>query len=153
MVNFIIWLTAGAVIGGMTTLIIRRRHSLLLLNIIVGSVGAFVTGYLFLPLLLHISTIRFSLPGLLLSLGGSIVLLAVVNFYVREHTMANIDMEDQWNMVRRKISYRWSKITKDDVEQINGSHDQLLRLIEERYDVTELEAEDQLQRFLRAVLT
>ena len=45
--NFIIWLIAGAVIGGLATLIIRRSN--LLLNIVVGSLGGFLAGYL-LPL-------------------------------------------------------------------------------------------------------
>lgn len=152
MVNYIIWLIAGAVTGGLVTLLVRRRRPILLLNIAVGSVGAFVAGYLLLPLF-HISTISFSLPGLLVSLVGAIAILAVFNFLVREHTMANINMEDQWDLVRRKIHYRWSKITEEDVAQVNSNHDRLIGLIEERYEVSKAEAEDQLQKFLRAVIT
>jgi uncharacterized membrane protein YeaQ/YmgE (transglycosylase-associated protein family) len=46
----------------------HRRRSILLLNIVVGSVGAFAGGYL-LPPMFHINTTSFSLPGLLVSLG------------------------------------------------------------------------------------
>ena len=151
MVNVIVGLIAGAVIGGLTTLIISRRHPILLLNIVVGSVGAFVAGYLLLPFF-HIDTSNFSLPGLLVSLGGSIVLLLVVNFFVREHTMANIDIERQWNQVRNKIHARWSKITDEEADQINGNHDRLINLIVERYSIAKELAEDQLQSFLRAVI-
>jgi len=152
MVNFIIWLIAGAVIGGLATLIMRRRRSILLLNIVVGSVGAFVVGYL-LPPVFHINTISFSLPGLLVSLGGTIVLLVVVNFFVREHTMTNTVIEGQWNQVCNKIHARWGKITEEDADHINGNHDRFINLLEERYGIAKEEAEDQLQSYLRAVIT
>jgi uncharacterized membrane protein YeaQ/YmgE (transglycosylase-associated protein family) len=56
-----------------------------LLNIIVGIVGAFLGGLLLTPLL-GIGTINqnvFSLPGLLVSLLGAIILLAIVNVFTR----------------------------------------------------------------------
>jgi uncharacterized membrane protein YeaQ/YmgE (transglycosylase-associated protein family) len=84
MVNFLVWLIAGAVIGWAATSIMRDRSNLLL-NIIVGVVGAFVAGYLLTPLF-HISTINqgnFSIPALLVSLGGAVILLAVVNVFRR----------------------------------------------------------------------
>jgi uncharacterized membrane protein YeaQ/YmgE (transglycosylase-associated protein family) len=57
----------------------------LMLNVIVGIVGAFVAGWFLTPLF-GISTINqtnFSFPALLLSLGGAIILLAVLNFFRR----------------------------------------------------------------------
>lgn len=152
MVNYIIWLIAGAVIGGLFTIIIHRRRSILLLNIVVGSVGALVAGYLLSPVF-HINTSSFSMPALLVALGGSIVLLLVVNFFVREHTTTNFVIEDQWDQVRNKIHARWNKITEEDVDQINGNHNRFIDMIKERYGVTKELAEDQMQRFLRAVLT
>jgi uncharacterized membrane protein YeaQ/YmgE (transglycosylase-associated protein family)/uncharacterized protein YjbJ (UPF0337 family) len=151
MVNYFIWLLAGAVIGGLVTLIVHRRRPILLLNIVVGSVGAFVVGYLLLPML-HINTTSFSLPGLLVSLGGTIVLLLAVNFFIREHTMPNILMEGHWDMVQRKIHSRWSKITEAEAGQLNGNHEQLVNIIEERYGIAKEHAEDQLQKFLRALI-
>ena len=151
MVNFIVWLIAGAVIGGLATLILRRR-SILLLNIVVGSVGALLVGCLLLPVL-HINTKGFSLPGMLVVLGGTIVLLVFVNFFVREHTTTNIVIEGQWNQVHDKIHTRWDKISEEDADQINGNHDQFINLLEERYGIAKEEADDQLQRFLRAVIT
>ena len=54
-------------------------------NIVVGIIGAMVAGFLLTPLL-GIGTINqnnLSLPGLFVSLLGSIILLAIVNFFRR----------------------------------------------------------------------
>jgi uncharacterized membrane protein YeaQ/YmgE (transglycosylase-associated protein family)/uncharacterized protein YjbJ (UPF0337 family) len=151
MLNFIVWLIAGAVTGGLVTFVIRRRQSILLLNIVVGSVGAFVAGYLLSPVF-HISTTTsFSLPGLLASLGGTIVLLMIVNFFVREHTVPDAVLEGQWNRVRNKIHTRWTRLTEEDIDQIDGKHDRFIRMIQERYGCAKKQAEEQLQGYLRAI--
>jgi len=80
--NFIIWLIAGAVVGWVASSIMgTNRRQGLLLDIVVGIVGAFVAGY-FLSPYFGVATINqndFSMPSLLLSLGGAVILLAVVN--------------------------------------------------------------------------
>jgi uncharacterized membrane protein YeaQ/YmgE (transglycosylase-associated protein family) len=80
MINFIIWIIAGALIGWVASLIMRtNRRQGPIADIIVGIVGAFVGGYLLSPLF-HVSTINegnFSLPALLVSLGGAIILLVI----------------------------------------------------------------------------
>ena len=84
MLNFIVWLIAGAVVGWLASEIMHTREGLLL-NIVVGVVGAFVAGYLLTPLF-HISTINqnnFSVPALLVSLGGAVILLAAVSVFRR----------------------------------------------------------------------
>jgi len=84
MIGFIVWILVGAVIGWLATTIMHDRSGLLI-NIIVGILGAFVAGYLLTPIF-HISTINqgaYSIPALLVSLGGAIILLAVVNFFRR----------------------------------------------------------------------
>jgi uncharacterized membrane protein YeaQ/YmgE (transglycosylase-associated protein family) len=84
MVNFIVWLIVGAVIGWVATSLMGRREGLLL-NIVVGIVGAFVAGIVLTPYL-GIGTINqndFSLPALVVSLLGAIILLAVVNLLSR----------------------------------------------------------------------
>jgi uncharacterized membrane protein YeaQ/YmgE (transglycosylase-associated protein family) len=80
MIGFLIWILVGAIIGWIATELMHDRSNLLI-NIIVGIVGAFVAGYLLTPLF-HISTINqgaYSIPALLVSLGGAIILLFVVN--------------------------------------------------------------------------
>jgi uncharacterized membrane protein YeaQ/YmgE (transglycosylase-associated protein family)/uncharacterized protein YjbJ (UPF0337 family) len=153
MVNVFVWLIAGAVIGGLATLIMHRRHSILLLSIIVGSVGAFLAGYWLSPMF-GLKTTSFSWPGLLVSLVGTIVLLVIFNYLVvREHNVTNKVMESQWNKVREKVHVRWGKISEADCDQINGDHDRLINMLAERYGIAKKEAEDQLQSYLGAVTT
>jgi len=84
MINFIVWLIVGAIIGWLASQLMGKREGLVL-NIIVGIVGAFLAGLVLTPLL-GIGTINqgnFSLPALLVSLVGAIALLAIVSFFQR----------------------------------------------------------------------
>jgi uncharacterized membrane protein YeaQ/YmgE (transglycosylase-associated protein family) len=84
MVNFIVWIIVGAVIGWVASSLMGRREGLLL-NIIVGIVGAFLAGIVLTPYF-GISTINqnnFSFPALMVSLLGAIILLAVVSLFQR----------------------------------------------------------------------
>ncbi len=86
MVNFIIWLIAGAFIGWLASRLMGTSGQQgLLLDIVVGVVGAFVAGWFITPLV-GIGTINenvFSIPALIVSLLGAIVLLAVVRLFSR----------------------------------------------------------------------
>jgi uncharacterized membrane protein YeaQ/YmgE (transglycosylase-associated protein family) len=82
--DFIIWIVVGAIIGWVASQLMGRPEGLLL-NIVVGIVGAFLAGLILTPLL-GISTINqgnFSVPALIVSLIGAIVLLAIVGFFQR----------------------------------------------------------------------
>jgi len=85
--NFIIWLIVGGVIGWLASIVMRTNAQQgLVLNIVVGIVGAFLGGFLLSPLF-GISTINqsnFSLPGLLVSFLGAVILLAIVNLFRRK---------------------------------------------------------------------
>ena len=87
--NFIIWLIVGGLIGWVASLIMRTNAQQgLFLNIVVGIVGSLLGGW-FLSPLLGISTINqgnFSVGGLLVSLLGAIVLVAIVNL-IRRRTV------------------------------------------------------------------
>ena len=86
MINFIIWIILGGFLGWIASMIMRTNAQQgPLLNIVVGIVGAFLAG-MFLSPLFGIATINqndFSLPSLLVSLGGAVILLAIVNFFRR----------------------------------------------------------------------
>jgi len=86
MINFIIWLIAGAIIGWLASRIMGTNGQQgTLLDIIVGIVGAFIAGLVLTPYF-GITTINqnnFSLPALLVSLVGAIILLAVVRLFRR----------------------------------------------------------------------
>jgi uncharacterized membrane protein YeaQ/YmgE (transglycosylase-associated protein family) len=80
MVNFIVWIIVGALIGWVASLIMKTdSRQGLIADIIVGIVGAFVGGY-FLSPMFNVGTINegnFSVPALLVSLGGAVILLAI----------------------------------------------------------------------------
>ncbi|HWP47637.1 MAG TPA: GlsB/YeaQ/YmgE family stress response membrane protein [Candidatus Limnocylindrales bacterium] len=84
--NFIIWLIVGGLIGWIASLIMRTdAQQGIFLNIVVGIVGAFLGGLLLSPIF-GVGTINqnnFSLGGLLVSLLGAIILLAIVNMFRR----------------------------------------------------------------------
>jgi uncharacterized membrane protein YeaQ/YmgE (transglycosylase-associated protein family) len=84
--NFIIWLIAGAVIGWLASRIMGTSSQQgLLLDIVVGVIGAVLAGW-FLSPLLGVGTINqndFSIPALLVSLLGAVILLAVVRLFRR----------------------------------------------------------------------
>lgn len=84
MINFLVWIIAGALVGWAASVIMKtNRQQGLIADIIVGIVGAFVGGY-FLSPLFNISTINegnFSIPALLVSLGGAVILLAISKLF------------------------------------------------------------------------
>ncbi len=84
--NLIIWLIAGAVIGWLASKIMGTNSQQgLILDIVVGGVGALLAGWFLTPLF-GIATINqndFSLPALLVSLLGAIILLAIVRLVRR----------------------------------------------------------------------
>jgi uncharacterized membrane protein YeaQ/YmgE (transglycosylase-associated protein family) len=84
--NIIIWLVVGGLIGWVASIVMRTDgRQGLLLNVVVGIVGSLLGGWLLSPLV-GISTINqsnFSLPGLLVSLTGAVILLAIVNLVQR----------------------------------------------------------------------
>lgn len=55
------------------------------LNIIVGIVGAFIAGLVLSPMfgIATINDSNFSFPALLISFGGAVILLAIVNLFRR----------------------------------------------------------------------
>ena len=84
--NLLIWLIVGGIVGWLASLVMRTdAQQGILLNVVVGIVGALIAGLLVAPAFLHgtINSGDFSMPGILISLLGSILLLAVVNLVRR----------------------------------------------------------------------
>ena len=81
--NILVYLIVAAVIGWVATEIMHDRSSLLI-NIVVAVVGAFLAGY-FLSPIFGVGTINdaFTIPTMLLTLLGSVILLAIVRFFRR----------------------------------------------------------------------
>lgn len=81
MLGIIVWLIVGGIVGWLASLIMRTdAQQGILLNIVVGIVGAFLAG-----LILGGGTINegITLESFLYSLLGAVVLLAIVNLIRR----------------------------------------------------------------------
>lgn len=80
--NLIIWLVVGGVIGWLASIIMRTdAQQGILLNIVVGIVGAFIGGLVFSGG--SINNAGLNLTSFLVSLLGAVVLLAIVNLFRR----------------------------------------------------------------------
>jgi uncharacterized membrane protein YeaQ/YmgE (transglycosylase-associated protein family) len=81
--TLLIYLIVAAIIGWVATEFMRDRSNLLL-NIIVAVLGAFLAGY-FLSPIFHVGTINdaITVPTMLVTLLGSIILLAIVHLIRR----------------------------------------------------------------------
>ena len=83
--NFIIWLVMGGIVGWLASLVMRTDGQQgILLNIVVGIVGAFLGGLLISPLL-GVGTINegISIASIGVSLLGAVILLAIINLFRR----------------------------------------------------------------------
>jgi len=84
--NFIVWLVVGGVIGWLASMLMKTNDQQgMFLNVIVGVVGAMLGGWFISPLVGFgtINQNNFSMPALLVSLGGAVILLAIVNLFRR----------------------------------------------------------------------
>lgn len=81
--NILIYLVVAAVIGWIASEIMHDRSSLLI-NIVVAVIGAFLAGY-FLSPLFGVGTINdaITVPTMLVTLLGAIILLAIVRLIRR----------------------------------------------------------------------
>jgi len=80
--GIIIWLIIGGVVGWLASLIMRTdAQQGILLNIVVGIVGAFLGGLIFRRG--DINDAPLDLTAFLVSLVGAVILLAIVNLFRR----------------------------------------------------------------------
>jgi uncharacterized membrane protein YeaQ/YmgE (transglycosylase-associated protein family) len=86
MINLIVWLIVGGIIGWLASMMMRTdAQQGLFLNVIVGIVGAALAGWFISPLIgtPSINDGSFSIGSLLVSLVGAVILLAIVNLVRR----------------------------------------------------------------------
>jgi len=84
--TFIMWLIVGGILGWLASIVMKTNDKQgIILNIVVGIVGAFLGGLLLAPLF-RTGTINqgdFSIGSMLVSFLGALILLAIVNFFRR----------------------------------------------------------------------
>ncbi len=84
--NLIIWIVLGGVIGWLASIVMRTDGQQgLILNVVVGIAGGLLGGWLLAPLFgtATINQSDFSLPSLMVSFLGAVVLLGIVNMVYR----------------------------------------------------------------------
>jgi uncharacterized membrane protein YeaQ/YmgE (transglycosylase-associated protein family) len=83
--GILVWLIVGGVVGWLASIVMRTdAQQGILLNVVVGIVGALLAGFIVSPLL-GIGTINegISIATFLVSLVGAVILLAIVNLFRR----------------------------------------------------------------------
>ncbi len=79
--GIIIWLIIGGIVGWLASIIMKRDGQQgILLNIIVGIVGALIAGFLFGGGINEAITVR----TFIFSLIGAVILLAIINLFTRK---------------------------------------------------------------------
>ena len=82
--GWIIAIIVGGIIGWLASLVMNRDASMgIFWNIIVGIVGSFNGGFIGSLIGIGATLTEFSVPGLLMSLLGAIVLLGIANMVQR----------------------------------------------------------------------
>jgi len=85
--GLILWLIIGGVVGWLASIVMKRDGSQgIILNIVVGIVGALLGGWLLGPVLgaPSINSGELSAASLLVSFLGAVILLAIVNLITRK---------------------------------------------------------------------
>jgi uncharacterized membrane protein YeaQ/YmgE (transglycosylase-associated protein family) len=84
--SFILWIIVGGILGWLASIVMKNNDQMgIILNVVVGIVGAFLGGLLLAPLF-GTGTINqgnFSIGSLIVSFLGAVILLAIVNFFRR----------------------------------------------------------------------
>ena len=82
--GLIILLVVGGIVGWLAGLIMRDNNGIIL-NIVVGIVGAILAGFIVTPLIggAPITSGDISIQSIVVSLLGAIVLLAIINLFRR----------------------------------------------------------------------
>jgi len=78
--NMVLWIVLGGLIGWLASIVMGTKQGVVL-NVLIGVVGAFLAGISLAPLL-GTGTVNhndFSLPSLLVSFLGALVLLGIVS--------------------------------------------------------------------------
>lgn len=82
--SIIVLLVVGGLIGWVASMIMRDNSGLIL-NIVIGIVGAILAGFIITPLIggAPITSGVISIQSILVSLLGAVVLLAIINLFKR----------------------------------------------------------------------
>src|SRR5882724_10917508 len=66
---------------------------------------------------------------------------------IGEDLMNRDVMQGKWREMKGKVKEQWGKLTDDDLDKIEGTSDQLLGLLQQRYGYAREKAEEEYKRF------
>ncbi len=69
------------------------------------------------------------------------------------HPMDPNVLEGKWKQLRGQVRKTWGKITDDDLDQIQGSYDRLIGMLQVKYGYTRQQASDEINNFLNKIET
>jgi len=61
------------------------------------------------------------------------------------------DVERNWTEYRDRVQDRWDELTRDELDQIGGSYNDLVGKLQEKYGITQQQAERELEEFQSTV--
>lgn len=67
------------------------------------------------------------------------------------HPMNVNVLEGKWRQLRGEVRKTWGKVTDDDLDQIQGSYDRLIGMLQVKYGYTREQASEEINNFLNKV--
>ena len=61
------------------------------------------------------------------------------------------DVERNWTEYKDRVQDRWDQLTRDELDQIGGSYNELVGKLQEKYGITQQQAERELDEFQSTV--
>jgi uncharacterized protein YjbJ (UPF0337 family) len=65
--------------------------------------------------------------------------------------MNSDQLKGKWKQLKGSVKERWGKLTDDDIDVIDGQHDQLIGVIQERYGIARDAAQKEVDEWNAAV--
>ena len=59
--------------------------------------------------------------------------------------------EGKWKQFKGSVKERWGRLTDDDLDMIDGRHQQLVGVLQERYGIEKEIAESEIAEFLKTI--
>ena len=56
----------------------------------------------------------------------------------------------KWKQLKGTVKQQWGKLTDDDIEVVDGQHDQLVGKIQEKYGIAKEEAQRQVNAWMKS---
>jgi len=60
-------------------------------------------------------------------------------------------LEAKWKRIRGKVKQQWNSLTEADLDNIDGSREVLIGVLQDKYTYTRQQAEDEVNRFLQSL--